>query len=116
MYQPPRSHNAMNIYIYQASDLILLYGILTHGQNSSTSTIRLIEAWHDDGKHYDSNSKSNSNNTIFIIHVDGKESSDDSYHTLLQHAADKEYVHIIPTGFRIRVNWGGFFNGQCNVR
>ena len=89
-YQPPPSEAE---YIDHPSDLKLLYGILMH--ESATSTIRLIETL-------------NENNTIFVIHVDGKENSDDAYHELVDYSKKVENVHIVPNEFRIRVNWGGF--------
>ena len=47
-------------------------------------------------------------NTMFVIHVDGKEESDEAYRKLLEYAIDKDYVHILPEEYRVRVNWGGF--------
>ena len=91
-YQPPRDNTT---YIEEASDLKLLYGILIHGKRCSESTIRLMETL-------------NGENTIFAVHVDGKEISDESYHTLVEYAANKDHVHIVPDEFRVRVNWGGF--------
>jgi hypothetical protein len=89
-YQPPKEES---LYIDDHGDLKLLYGILTHGDPSST--IRLIETL-------------NGENTMFVVHVDGKEESDESYHTLVDYAMEKDYLHILPSEFRVRVNWGGF--------
>ena len=81
------------IYIDNASDLKLLYAILTH-QNPA-ETIRLVEVLYEPGH-------------VFVIHVDGKESSDDTYQALLNYSRDKDFVHLIPHPYRCRVNWGGF--------
>jgi len=89
-YQPPR-HLAH--YIDDPNDLRILYGILTH--EHPQSTIRLIEALYEEGH-------------SFVIHVDGKRSSDDTYRTIVEYAKDRPYVHVLPDRYRIRVNWGGF--------
>ena len=89
-YQPPPDEAE---YIDHPSNLKLLYGILMH--ENASSTIRLIETL-------------NENNTIFVIHVDGKENSDDAYHELIEYSKKVENVHVVPNEFRIRVNWGGF--------
>ena len=125
-YQPPRNES---LYIDEDRDLILLYGILTHGGHNAThSTIRLIDSLHYNYRHIykkvstqteiEEGDKINhqhpykkeryTGHSIFVIHVDGKEESDDSYHALVEYAKDKDYVHIIPNEHRVRVNWGGF--------
>lgn len=81
------------IYIDNPSDLRLLYAILTH-QNPA-ETIRLVDILYEPGH-------------VFVIHVDGKESSDDTYQALLNYSHDKDFVHLIPHPYRCRVNWGGF--------
>ncbi len=89
-YQPPRDEAA---YIEDPKDLKLLYGILMHG--SAASTVRLIETL-------------NEGNTMFVVHVDGKENSDDAYDELMEYSNKVENVFVVPDEFRIRVNWGGF--------
>jgi len=89
-YQPPRDFAQ---YIEDPQDLRLLYGILSH--EHPDSTIRLIEALYEEGH-------------VFVIHVDGKNSSDDTYHTLVEYSKDRPYVHVLPNQYRCRVNWGGF--------
>ena len=89
-YRPPRNETE---YLEDSADLKLLYAILTH--SDPQSTIRLIEALYQDGY-------------TFVVHVDGKESSDDTYDALAEYAATRDYVHVLPHPFRIRANWGGF--------
>ena len=106
-YRPLRNES---LYIDNDNDLILLYGILTHGKNGASSTIRLIEALDGTKNSYDSYSDNNSDDgkTLFVIHVDGKEESDETFDTLLKYSMKKSHVHVVPTEFRIRANWGGF--------
>ncbi len=106
-YQPLRNES---LYIDKDDDLILLYGILTHGSSGAISTIRLIEALSSSSNYYYNGNLHDTNDqrTLFVVHVDGKEESDEAYHNLIQYALDKDYVHILPNEFRIRVNWGGF--------
>lgn len=87
-YQPPRNETE---YI-EANEMKILYAILTH--ETSASTIRLIETLHDPG------------HSSFIVHVDGKEVSDQAYETLVRYSLDRPHVHILTK--RVRVNWGGF--------
>jgi hypothetical protein len=89
-YQPPRD---MAEYINDPDDLQILYGILTH--DHPASTIRLIEALYEKGH-------------LFVIHVDGKDTSDDTYRTIMEYAKGRPYIHIVPDQYRVRVNWGGF--------
>ena len=90
-YYPPPEESE---YI-PADDLSLLYGILMHG--SPNSTIRLIEALYEEKQ-----------NHTFVIHVDGKEVNDKAYEVLKMYAQNREYVHVVPNEYRVRVNWGGF--------
>ena len=94
-YQPPRGDgtNDTAVYLDDANDLQLLYAILTH--NDPKSTMRLIEVLHQEGY-------------TFVIHVDGKGSSDETYDALVEYAATREYVHVLPHPYRVRANWGGF--------
>lgn len=69
------------------------------------STIRLIDVLYDKKNNVDGEGNGN---TMFVIHVDGKEESDEAYRKLLEYAIDKDYVHILPEEYRVRVNWGGF--------
>ena len=87
-YQPPRNETE---YIDDASQLKLLYGILTHDNPAATK--RLINVLYEEGH-------------SFVIHVDGKEAADETFHELKEFAATREYVHVVDT--RVRVNWGGF--------
>lgn len=89
-YQP--SHNEAE-YIDDPKHLNILYGILTHGE--ANETIRLINALYEDGH-------------LFVVHVDGKEIADETYLELSQYAATRDYIHILPDRYRVRVNWGGF--------
>lgn len=88
-YQPPRNES---VYIDDPAHLKLLFAVLTH--DNPTATIRLIENLYEEGLHQ------------FVIHVDGK--NEDTQQTLLEYAADKDYVHILSDMYRVRVNWGGF--------
>ena len=81
------------IYIDDPAELKLLYAILTH--RNPAETIRLVEILYEPGH-------------VFVIHVDGKEGSDNTYEALVTYSQDKDYVHIIPHPYRCRVNWGGF--------
>ncbi len=95
-YQPPVEEAT---YIQNEQELVLLYGILMHDGGSTTAaknTIRLIEALHT------------GHNTIFVIHVDGKEESDVAYYELVEYSRMVENVYVLPDEYRIRVNWGGF--------
>jgi hypothetical protein len=89
-YQPPRENAT---YIDDPKDLRFLYAILTHGEWHST--IRLIETLYEDGH-------------VFVVHVDGKENSDETYKALQKYAATRDHVHVLGSSFRVRVNWGGF--------
>ena len=81
------------LYIDNPAHLKLLYAILTH--RNPVETIRLVDNLYEPGH-------------VFVIHVDGKESSEDTYQALLRYSQDKDYVHLIPHPYRCRVNWGGF--------
>lgn len=96
-YRPPRDEAE---YIDDPQNLNLLYGILMH--KDAKSTIRLIEALYEKGH-------------LFVIHIDGKEESNEAYETLEGYARDKDYVYIIPHAYRIRVNWGGFSMVQATL-
>lgn len=89
-YQPPREEAE---YIANPDDLRLCYGILTH--DDPDATIRLMEVLYEEGH-------------VFVVHVDGKESSDDTYNTLVEYAASRDHVHILGSNRRVRINWGGF--------
>lgn len=93
-HQPDRNDNAnQHLYIANANDLRLLYAILTH--DDAAGTIRFIEAVYEEGH-------------VFVVHVDAKESCTATYETLVQYAATRSYVYILPDPLRQRVNWGGF--------
>lgn len=95
-YQPSDA-----IYI-KSEKLTVCYGILTH--NSPEATIQLIEALYIPDQ------------TVFVIHVDGKESSDETYEALEKYSLSHTYVHILPDSWRIRVNWGGFSMVQATLQ
>jgi hypothetical protein len=57
--------------------------------------MRLIEVLYEEGH-------------VFVVHVDGKESSDETYNALDEYAASRDHVHILGNDRRVRVNWGGF--------
>ncbi len=98
---PPKNQDYNQHYEFVPSDeLQLLYGMLMH--RDAQATLRLIDALQ--GK-----------NTIFVIHVDGKEESDDAYHTLTQFAKERNDVHILPNNYRVRINWGGFSMVQATL-
>lgn len=89
-YQPP--HNE-SVYIDDPKNLKILYAILAH--DDATATERLVDALYEDGH-------------VFVIHVDGKESSDATYRQLVNYAATRNYVHVLDDSRRVRINWGGF--------
>jgi hypothetical protein len=94
-WQPPREEAE---YIDNYKDLVLLYGILMHG--NVDETLRLIQSL-DQNDEY-------KNKTLFVVHVDAKEESDEAYLHLLHFAKSRENVHVVPNKHRVRVNWGGF--------
>jgi hypothetical protein len=89
-YQPPRNETE---YIANPDDLRLCYGILAH--DDAIATMRLIEVLYEEGH-------------VFVVHVDGKESSDETHNALDEYAASRDHVHILGNDRRVRVNWGGF--------
>ena len=89
-YQPPRNES---IYIGDPDELRLLYAVLTH--NDAPATIRLIQALHEPGH-------------LFVVHVDAKEASADTYQSLVDFASTRDYVYLVPNPFRVRITWGGF--------
>jgi hypothetical protein len=89
-YQPPKEEAE---YIDDPENLRLCYGIMTHA--NPNATIRLVEALYEVGY-------------SFIIHVDAKESSADTYNALVEYASSRDFIHILDDPFRVRVNWGGF--------
>jgi hypothetical protein len=89
-YQPPRSEA---VYIGDPQDLRLLYAILTH--DDAASTIRLIEALHEDGH-------------LFVIHVDAKEASVETWESLQRYAVTRDFVSLVPDPYRVSITWGGF--------
>jgi hypothetical protein len=89
-YQPEED---AALYIDDPASLKLCYGILTH--DNPTATTRLIEVLYEEGH-------------TFVIHVDAKESADETYETLVEYASSRDHVHVLPPQNRVRVNWGGF--------
>jgi len=94
-WQPPRDETE---YIDNYKDLVLLYGILMHGDVNGT--LRLIQTL-DKNDEY-------KNKTFFVVHVDAKNENDEAYLHLLNFSKERENVHIVPNKYRVRVNWGGF--------
>ena len=76
-----------------APDIKLTYLLLVHEQPYQIR--RLIETLDYPGR------------TSFVIHVDGKESSQDTYADLADFAAAKSNVFMMETG-RTNISWGGF--------
>jgi Core-2/I-Branching enzyme len=74
-----------------ATDLRLLYGILTH--DDAAATVRLLTVLND-------------TNVKFVVHVDGKHV--ETQDALLRFALAHGNVHILPDDRRVRINWGGF--------
>ncbi len=105
VYQPPKDTVPEGTYLENVDELQLLYVILTHDQPEAT--IRLVESLYVPDV------------TRYVIHVDGKEAADPTYHRLVEYAAKmndiaihkhgkEEYIRIVPNENRVRVNWGGF--------
>lgn len=100
VYQPPKDSVPEGTYIDKVEDLELVYVILTHDQPEAT--IRLIESVYVEKR------------TRFVVHVDGKESADETYDRLVEYAKERnegegeEYIRLVPNANRVRVNWGGF--------
>ena len=105
VYQPPRDSVPEGTYIDNVDELELVYVILTHDQPEAT--IRLIESVYVE------------NVTKFVVHVDGKETADETFDRLVAYAQEKngeqqegggggEYIRLVPNDKRVRVNWGGF--------
>ena len=103
-YQPDKATVPEGTYLENAKELQLLYVILTH--DKPEVTIRLIESVFVPDV------------TRFVIHVDGKEKSDDTYSALAKYTFEKndeaekegkpEYIRMVPRENCVRVNWGGF--------
>ncbi|KAL7531217.1 hypothetical protein ACHAXR_007947 [Thalassiosira sp. AJA248-18] len=104
-YQPPKDEVPKGTYLENVEDLQLLYVILTHDQPEAT--IRLMESVYVPDV------------TKFVIHVDGKEKSESTYERLAEYSKEMndkainvdgkaEYIRIVPTEKRVRVNWGGY--------
>ena len=104
-YQPDVESVPEGTYLKNVEDLELCYVILTHDQPEAT--IRLIQSLYV------------ADVTTFVIHVDGKESSDETYERLVKYAEEMneyavdvegktEYIRVVPDENRVRVNWGGF--------
>lgn len=80
--------------VYKApQELTFCYAIMTH--QHPPETIRLIESLYEPGH-------------TFIIHVDGKEISDETHATLKKYAVSRPYINVLDHPQRVRVNWGGF--------
>ena len=89
-YQPPRNES---IYIGDPNDLKLLYAVLTH--NDADATIRLIQTLYEPGH-------------LFVVHVDAKEASAETFASLVDFASCHDYVFLVQDPFRVRITWGGF--------
>jgi len=93
-------------YYVDYRDLRLCYGILTH--ENPRATIRLMEALDETYDDDDGGGSGARRRHTFVVHVDGKEGSDETYEVLVSYAATRPHVHILPVARRVRVNWGGF--------
>ena len=104
-YQPDVDSVPEGTYLKNVTELELCYVILTHDQPEAT--IRLIQSLYV------------AHVTTFVIHVDGKEKSDETYERLVKYAeemneyavdveGETEYIRVVPNHNRVRVNWGGF--------
>ena len=112
-YQPSRLDVPVGTYIDNVEELQLVYVILTHDQPEAA--IRLIESVYVPGV------------TKYVIHVDGKEKADPTYHRLVEYAKElnakasaengdeQEIMRIVPNSKRVRVNWGGFTMVQATL-
>ena len=89
-YQPNRNES---YYITDPNRLKLLYVILAH--DNANATKRLIEALYEEGFLHQ-----------FVVHVDAK--YEDTQTVLVNYAASRTDVHVVPDPYRVRVNWGGF--------
>jgi hypothetical protein len=89
-YQPAPSEN---VTYKAAADMKFCYAIMTH--QYPQETIRLIEALYEPGH-------------VFIVHVDGKENSDETHAELKKYSSTHPHVFILDHPNRVRVNWGGF--------
>ena len=79
--------------------LQLLYVILTH--DDPQSTIRLVQTLSEPND-------SVQQQPHFVIHVDGKPASDETFAILSTFAKHQSHVHVVPGQHRVRVTWGGF--------
>jgi len=89
-YQPPPEESE---YIDDPANLRLCYGILTH--DDAEATERLIDTLDEEG-HW------------FIIHVDKKAASAQTYERLAFYASTRSWVHVLDNNQRVSINWGGF--------
>ena len=86
--------------------LQLLYVILTH--DDPQSTIRLIQTLSEP-------KDSEQQQPQFVIHVDGKPASDETFAILSTFAEHQSHVHVVPDQHRVRVTWGGFGMVQATL-
>ena len=101
--RPPANSSNGVVYI-TADELVLCYGILTH--EKPTATVQLIEALTPLPRENDDKDKGP--RAIFLIHVDGKEASDDTYAYLREYAERRRPRDVHVLSQRVRVNWGGY--------
>jgi len=76
-----------------ADAMRLCYFLLVH--ESPQQVMRLVGALEEGDRH------------TFVVHVDAKASSDDTFAALQRFAASKPHVHVMVNG-RTSVSWGGF--------
>uniref|UniRef100_A0A7S2AW29 protein xylosyltransferase n=1 Tax=Octactis speculum TaxID=3111310 RepID=A0A7S2AW29_9STRA len=76
-----------------ASVVRLTYLLLMHEE--AYQAIRLIEALQEPQHN-------------FVIHVDGKAASNETYYQMMDYAASYSNVHMITGAQRVNVSWGGF--------
>ena len=96
-------------FVSESDQLQLLYIILAH--NNAERVIRLIETLQiEDAGGTDKIAKPN-----FVIHIDKKVDSDDTYRQLSDLYSHVGNVYILPDDLRVSINWGGFNMVQATL-
>ena len=95
-------------YVSHPDQLKILYVILAH--DNADRVIRLINTLQiEDGDGHDIASPS------FIIHIDKKEKSNETFMKLSKLYENVENVYILPDNLRVSINWGGFNMVQATL-
>jgi len=98
-----RSYRAKEkTFIDKPSKLKLLYVILAHDKPEQVS--RLIDTLQSEPKYM----KSKVVPPTFVVHIDNKVRSDETFRVLSEMYAEIDNVHILPDGLRVSVVWGAF--------